>query len=119
MAKKAKVGDGPTNISAAKDIIRNEVPAIVNLKAKRKEINAEIQERRERVNAAGVPKAALDHAIRVREMDPVDRQRWDEGFIIAREAIGCAVQRSLFEMIDEPAGQAGADNDTADVPDAA
>lgn len=115
MAKKAKVGDGPTNVSEAKEVIRNAVPEIININKKIKALQADKAELREKVNAVGVPKKALDHAIRVREMDPEDRQRFDEGYIIAREAIGCAVQRSLFEMIDEPAGA----NDTADIPDAA
>lgn len=119
MAKKAKAGDGPTNISAAKEVIRDVVPAIINKIKERKAINADIAELRERVNAAGVPKKALDHAIRIREMDPEDRQRFDEGYIIAREAIGCAVQRSLFEMIDTPAGAPAPANETTDVPDAA
>jgi len=113
MAKKAKVGDGPTNISAAKETIRDAVPKIVNLKERRKAINADIAELRERVNAAGVPKKALDHAIRLREMDPDDRQRYDEGYIIAREAIGVAVQRSLFEMIETPAGEGAGDEPAA------
>lgn len=114
MAKKAKVGDGPTNVSEAKEVIRNAVPEIVNINKRIKALQADKAELRERVNAVGIPKRALDHAIRMREMDPEDRQRYDEGYIIAREAIGVAVQRSLFEMIETPAGE----NDTAEIPDA-
>src|SRR4051812_26890704 len=109
MAKKAKAGDGQaTNLSETKETIRNVVPAIINLKSDRKEINAKIQELRERVNAAGVPKAALDYAIRMKEMDPEDRQRLDEGYAISRDALGISFQRSLFEMIEDPAAEPGA-----------
>lgn len=105
MAKKAKAGDSQTtNLSETKDTIRDVVPRIINLKADRKEINAAIQELREKVNAAGVPKAALDYAIRMKEMDPEDRQRHDEGCAIARDALTIGFQRSLFEMIEDPAG---------------
>lgn len=102
MAKKAKPGDqGVTNLTETKEIIRNAVPELINLKAKRKDLNAEMAAIRERVNAAGIPKKALDHAIRVKEMDPVDRERFDEGYAIARDAIGVAQSRSLFDFLGE------------------
>lgn len=109
MAKKTKPGDGVTNLSETKDIVRNAVPKIINLKEQRKQINAEIAEVREKVNAAGVPKKALDHAIRVKEMDPEDRQRFDEGYAIARDAIGVPHSRSLFDTIEEPTQPANND----------
>jgi uncharacterized protein (UPF0335 family) len=99
MAKKAKPGDQVTNLTETKDIIRNAVPRIVNLKKQRKEINADIAAEREKVNAAGVTKQALDHAIRVKEMDPEDRARFDEGYAIARDAIGVPQSRSLFDFL--------------------
>lgn len=109
MAKKTKPGDGVTNLSETKDIVRNAVPKIINLKEQRKQLNAEIAEIREKVNAAGVPKKALDHAIRVKEMDPEDRQRFDEGYAIARDAIGVPHSRSLFDTIEEPTRPANND----------
>ena len=115
MARKTKPGDGVTNLSETKDIIRNAVPKIVNLKERRKTINAEIAEVREQVNAAGVPKKALDHAIRVKEMDPEDRQRFDEGYAIARDAIGLRMSGSLFDMIETPTtADQPANDETAD-----
>ena len=102
MAKKTAPGDGVTNLSETKDLIIKAVPKIVALKEKRKSINADIAEIREQVNAAGVPKKALDHAIRVKEMDPDDRARFDEGYAIARDAIGLRMSTSLFDMIEEP-----------------
>lgn len=117
MAKKTKPGDSVTNISDSKNTIRNSVPRIVNLRKQRKEINAEIQAEREKVNATGIPKAALDHAIRVMEMDPDVRQNFDEGVAIARDAIAVPMSRSLFDMLDErtgPEAPAPVNDETAD-----
>lgn len=100
MAKKAAPGEKVTNLSETKDIIRNAVPRIVGLKLKRKDINAEIAAEREKVNACGVPKQALDHAIKIKEMDPDVRQEFDEGYAIARDAIGLPQSRSLFDFIE-------------------
>jgi uncharacterized protein (UPF0335 family) len=101
MAKTTKPGDGKvTNLTETKDIIKNAVPRIINLKEQRKSINAEIASEREKVNAVGVPKKALDHAIRVHEMDPEDREKFDEGYAIARDAIGVPQSRSLFDILD-------------------
>lgn len=112
MAKKTKPGDKVTNLSESKDIIRNNVPKIVNLKKRRKDLNAEIAALREEVNAVGVPKQALDYAIRVREMDPDVRAAFDEGYAIARDAIGLKMSGSLFDFIETPAAPA---NETGDV----
>ena len=117
MAKKTKPGDGVTNLSETKDIVRNAVPKIVNLIDRRKAINADIAEIREQVNAAGIPKKALDHAIKVKQMDPEDRQRFDEGYAIARDAIGLKMSGSLFDMIEsptEPASEPANEDATAD-----
>lgn len=100
MAKKAEPGDGVTNLSETKDIIRNAVPEIINLKNQRKQLNEQIAAAREKVNAAGVPKRALDHAIKIKEMDPEDRQAFDEGYAIARDAIGLPQSASLFDFLE-------------------
>lgn len=109
MARKTKPGDsekrGVTNLTEAKEVVRNAVPSILNLKDQRKAINDEIKSIRERVNAVGIPKKALDHAIKMREMDPDDRERFDEGLAIARDAISLPMSRSLFDFLDTPAGE--------------
>lgn len=107
MAKKAKPGDRVTNLTETKDIIRNAVPRIVNLKKQRKELNAEIAAEREKVNGAGVSKQALDYAIRTKEMDPDDRQHFDESYAIARDAVGLPQSRSLFDFIESPDDEEG------------
>lgn len=108
MAKRAKPGDsenrGVTNLSETKEVIREAVSKILKLKGERKEINAAIGEQRARVKNYGVPPAALDLALRMKEADPQDRQLHDEGYAIARDALGLGLQRSLFEMIEEPTG---------------
>lgn len=105
MAKRAKPGDagngGVTNLSETKAVIKEEVAKILRLKGERKEINAAIGESRARVKNYGVPPAALDLAIRMKEADPEDRQKMDEGYAIARDAMGLGLQRSLFESLDE------------------
>jgi len=110
MARKAKPNDanrGVTNLTDAKEMVRQSVPKIIGLKKDRTAINEEIAAIRANVEAAGVPKKALDHAIRVLEMDPEDRARFDEGFAIARDAVGIGMSRSLFDMLDEPLGGDG------------
>lgn len=108
MAKKAAPGDrGVTNLSETKDLVRDGVPKILNLKKQREAINEQISSVRKNIAAAGIPLKALDHAIRVREMDPQDRERFDEGYAIARDAIGVPQSRSLFDMLDTPAGEGG------------
>lgn len=108
MANKAKPGDagagGVTNLSDTKKVIQEEVAKIMRLKGERKELNAAIGESRARVKNYGVPPAALDLAIRMKEADAEDRQKHDEGYAIARDALGLGLQRSLFETLDENLG---------------
>lgn len=117
MAKKTAPGDAVTNLSETKEIVRNAVPELVNLKKERKAINEQMAAIRERVNAAGIPKKALEHAIRVREMEPDDREAFDEGYAIVRDVIGCSMSRSLFDYIDtgtRPASEPANEDETAD-----
>lgn len=106
MARKAKPGDtanGVTNLSDTKATIKDAVTKILGLKNKRKEINAAIAEHRARVKNCGVPPASLDLAIRMKEADPEDRQMHDEGYAIARDALGLRFRASLFDDLDERA----------------
>lgn len=111
MAQRAKPGERTTNLSETKDIIRNVVPRIVQLKKKRADINADIAAEREKVNAAGISKHALDHAIKIKEMDPEDRQAFDEGVAIVRDAIHVGMSRSLFDMLDEDTAKPDGEKD--------
>lgn len=102
MAQKAKPGDGErvTNLTDTKNTIRDSVARIMKLKNERKELNAAIGEQRARVKNCGVPPAALDLAIRMKEVDQEDRQAHDEGYAIARDALGMGIQASLFETLN-------------------
>lgn len=107
MARKAKPGDdnrGVTNLSNCKDLIKNGVPKIIGIEKKIKALRDERNSIRENINAAGVPKAAFDHALRTFKMDPEDRARFDEGVAITRDAMALPLSRSLFDMIEEPTG---------------
>jgi len=105
MARRAKSGDGGndrrgvTNLTETKEVIREAVAKILTLKNERKELNAAIGEQRARVKNYGVPPAALDLALRMKEADPEDRQLHDEGYAIARDALGLGIQASLFETL--------------------
>lgn len=104
MARRAKPGDKGekvTNLTDAKDLIRNAVPEIINIDEKIKNLRDRRNELRSAVQAAGVTKGAFDLALKFRKMDPEDRQAFDEGFVIAREAVGLRVQRGLFEALND------------------
>lgn len=104
MARRAKPGDSPThgvtNLTEAKEQVRAAVKTIIALREQRKDINDAINSERKKVKVLGVPPAALDLAIRMRDADPEDRQRHDEGYAIARDALGLRFQMSLFENLD-------------------
>lgn len=105
MAKTAKPGDagngGVTNLTATREVVNEEVRRILGFKTQRADINAKINASRKRVQSYGIPPAALDLAIRMKEADPEKRQAMDEGYAIARDAMGLGLQRSLFEQLDE------------------
>lgn len=105
MAKKAKPGDSGgdrvTNLTETKAVIRDAVANLVRIDGERAELNAEAAEYRAKVKNCGVPVAALNLAIRMKKADPEDRQAMDEGYAIARDAIGLRFQASLFETLDE------------------
>jgi hypothetical protein len=76
MAKRAKPGDagsGVTNLSETKQVIREAVAKILALRSQRKEINQAMGEQRARVKNYGVPPAALDLALRMKEADAEDQ----------------------------------------------
>jgi hypothetical protein len=100
MSKTAKPNDGGVlNISNARTAVQGSVKKIIELKAQRKRINDQIASERGLCKSAGVPPAALDLAIRMKEMDPEQRAAHDEGYLLARQAIGLAIQRDLFETL--------------------
>jgi hypothetical protein len=102
MARKASPGDdgGVVNVTNAMVVVQQSVKKIVELKEQRKKVTAAINSERAQCKAAGVPAAALDLAIRIKEMDPEQRAAHDEGYLIARRAIGLPVQQDLFETIN-------------------
>ena len=106
---KAKVPDGPAviNITDAGKAVKQAVAKILIFRNKRSELNAQIAEERARCKNLGVPPAALDLAIKMKESDPEVRRKHDEGYLIARDALGLRVQTDLF----------GADGPEANEPD--
>ena len=113
MARRAKADEGNrgvTNLSNCKDLIKTGVPKILNIEEKIAALRQEKNAIRENINAAGVPKAAFDHALKTFKMDLDDRARFDEGVAITRDAMSLPLSRSLFDMIEEPTGAAPADD---------
>lgn len=107
MAKKAKAGDGNngvTNLTETKTVVREAVAELINIKTQQSELNSRANAARKRVAAYGVPPAALNLALRMKQADPEDRQKHDEGYAIARDALGLGLQRSLFEQLEERVG---------------
>lgn len=117
MARKARPDEpnrGVTNLSNCKDLIKNGVPKIIGIEKKIKALRDEKNSIRENINAAGVPKAAFDHALRTFKMDPDDRARFDEGVAITRDAMALPLSRSLFDMIETPTGDDDEDQTSSD-----
>jgi uncharacterized protein (UPF0335 family) len=104
MARKAKPGDSPThgvtNLTETKEQVRASVRRIIQLREQQKDLRDEMNVERKKCKTLGIPPAALNLAIRMRDADPEDRQRHDEGYAIAREALGLKFQLSLFEDLD-------------------
>lgn len=105
MARRAKPNDsdahGVTNLTEAKQVVAEEVKNILAREAKIAELSSANTASRKRVKTYGVPPAALAYAIKIKKMDPEDRQKHDEGCAIARDAIGLSIPRTLFEQLDE------------------
>jgi hypothetical protein len=79
---------------------------VSKLKEKRSEINAQISEVRASLATQGIPKWAFDASLAYMEADIEKRQGFDEGYQIAREAMGLPVKGTQIDMF-------GADGKTA------
>ncbi len=111
MARRAKPNDadgGVINVPEAKAAVKDAVAQILKHRTERKEINAAIAEQRARCKNLGVPPAALDLAIRMKESDPEDREKHDTGYLLARDALGLKIQADLFDD-DDGGGEAEAE----------
>ena len=85
-----------------KDRIKEICSEIIRLKAKRKELNAEIQALREDVEVQGIPKWAFDAALGYYQKDPDKRIDFDQGYATVREILGLPVQYEMdFTRSDE------------------
>lgn len=71
---------------------------VAKLKEKRSEINAQIGEVRAALVTQGIPKWAFDAALAYKEADIEKRQGFDEGYQIAREAVGLPVKGTQLDM---------------------
>lgn len=100
-----------SNLTALKADIGKLSIEVINLKAKRAEVNAEIAECRAKAKRMGIKPKAFDLAIAYREMDAEQRENFDESYAIAREANGVPFKAQL-DLFDEER-----DNDERGDPD--
>lgn len=109
MAKKATPADGEqqsTNLTGTKQVIRDCVKGLVAIDESRAELSEQAAELRERCRNHGILPAALNLAIKMAKMESEDREKLDESYAIARDALGIGMQGSLFDMIKTPDDQA-------------
>ena len=93
-----------SNLTQLKQDIAEGIARIEQHKAERSSCNEEISAIRETLAAKGIPKKALDMAMKYKDMDPRDRVGFDAAYDIVREAIGLPVverQGDLFAQTDQ------------------
>ena len=105
MSKSAKPGDDAappvTNLSSTKKALAEIAIGFRDIEKQRADLNEYASELRERCRNQGIDPKWLLTAIRVAKMEPEDREKADESYAIARDALGMSLQPSLFEMIEE------------------
>lgn len=99
MAKdKAEIGH---NISGLKDDAKQAIDKINTLKSERQSINEQIGAIRANMESKGIPKPALDMAMRYLGWEPEKREGFDLAYAIVREAGGLPVAPDLVDMMAE------------------
>lgn len=101
----AKMGG---NISGLKEDIAKWCDKHLELEKKREDVNASLAEIRAKAAANGIPKKAFADAMRYFKEDPDKRAGYDNGYILAREALGLPIngaQLSLFGEDQETEGE--------------
>jgi len=88
--------------------VRDIIGDVQNLKKERKELTAEIQAKRERINAGGIHKKAFDMAMAYMLMEPEQREDFDVAYAFVRKAGNMPIQPDLFTLADKRAKEAEA-----------
>lgn len=84
------------NLTKTLDEIRGIMVKINKNKDRRAEVNADIQALRDKAVTLGIPKSALDMAMRYLDWEPEKREGFDLAYQLVREAGGLPVQPDLF-----------------------
>lgn len=74
------------------------IQEITNFEKTRSEINAKIQEVRQRLEAKGISKKALAVALMVSKMNEDHLDGFDTAYLICRKAINLPVQSEMFDF---------------------
>ena len=96
--EKTNVVEGGGNLTKLQEHIRKGVGDIETFKNKRADINAKINEIRMGLEAEGIPRPALDMAMRYLNFDKDKQEGFDLAYSIVREAMGQPLQADLFEQ---------------------
>lgn len=91
---------GITNLTSTKKVLAQAAKDFRDIDKKRKELNDWAGEVRERCRDMGIDPKWLLTAIRVSDLEPEAREKADESYAIAREAIGLKFRMSLFEEME-------------------
>jgi uncharacterized protein (UPF0335 family) len=88
-----------TNLTSTKKVLRECAAGFEKIDEKRAELNDQAADLRERCRNQGIDPKWLLAALRIKKMEPEDREKADENYAIARDAIGIGMQSSLFDTI--------------------
>lgn len=105
----AGLNQAGSNITSLKKDIKAGVDKIENLKADRTALNEEIASVRSDLQAKGIPKAALDMAMKYMNFDPEKREGFDMAYDIVREAIDLPIDANQGSLFPEDAGDKSGD----------
>lgn len=86
------------NIGPTKDKVASAAKQIIELEKQRSQVNAEMAEVRSAVEALGIPKRAFAATIQYLKLDADQRAGLDQGYVLAREAVGLPVQGVMFDL---------------------
>lgn len=89
-------------VSELKAAISDSVRRIIDAKKDRTECNADISLEKEKLEAKGIPRKALEMAMTYSEWDADSRAGFDAAYALVRETLGCPYDGQLFDKQGNP-----------------
>lgn len=84
------------NVAKTKEIIKSAAMRVINLKAERKSISADINEVKSEVKALGFKLTDFNAALRIYELEENERNETIDGLRVMFEALGIGGQGEMF-----------------------